>query len=49
MGGIEYNAEEQAFAETIRKTLISPRRELGSQQRIAPYQPRPIHGFDRCR
>ena len=44
MGGIEYNAEEQAFAETIRKTLISPRRELGSQQRIAPYQPRQSMG-----
>ena len=28
MGGIEYNAEEQAFAETIRKTLISPRANL---------------------
>ena len=44
MGGIEYSAEEQAFAETIRKTLISPRRELGSQQRIAPYQPRQSMG-----
>ena len=44
MGGISYTPEEQAFAETIRSTLISPRRELGSEQRIAPYQPRQSMG-----
>ena len=44
MGGIEYNADEQAFAQAIRKTLISPRRELGSEQRVAPYQPRQSMG-----
>ena len=44
MGGIEYNADEQAFALAIRKTLISPRRELGSEQRVAPYQLRQSMG-----
>ena len=37
VGGIEYTAEEQAFAETIYATLDSPEIELGSQTTIKPY------------
>ena len=38
LGGIEYSPEEQAFAEAIRRTLLSPRLELGSQREIRPFQ-----------
>jgi aminobenzoyl-glutamate utilization protein B len=34
VGGVTYTPEEQAFAETIRKTLLDRTRPLGSQQNI---------------
>ncbi|NND60585.1 MAG: amidohydrolase [Gammaproteobacteria bacterium] len=37
LGGIEYNAEEQAFAEKLYATLSEPQLRLGSQQEIQPY------------
>jgi aminobenzoyl-glutamate utilization protein B len=36
VGGVEYTAEEQAFAEKIRATLISPAAGLGSQSVVQP-------------
>ena len=36
VGGVKYTPEEQAFAETLRRTLESPRRVLGSQETISP-------------
>ena len=44
MGGITYSPAEQEFAETIRPTLINPRRELGSEQTVAPYRVRQSMG-----
>ena len=38
VGGIEYTAEEQAFAEQLYATLPSPARPLGSQAAIQPYE-----------
>ncbi len=38
VGGIEYTAEEQAFAEQIYATLASPDRKIGSQETIQPYE-----------
>jgi aminobenzoyl-glutamate utilization protein B len=36
VGGVEYSAEEQAFAEKIRATLISPATPMGSQKEVQP-------------
>ena len=44
MGGITYSPAEQEFAETIRSTLINPRRELGSEQTVTPYRVRQSMG-----
>ena len=44
MGGIQYSPAEQEFAKSIRKTMINPRRELGSEQRVVPYRPRQSMG-----
>ncbi len=38
VGGIEYNEREQAFAEELFTSLISPEFELGSQTEIQPYE-----------
>jgi aminobenzoyl-glutamate utilization protein B len=38
VGGIEYSAEEQAFAEALYATMNSPENELGSQATIQPYE-----------
>jgi aminobenzoyl-glutamate utilization protein B len=38
VGGIEYTAEEQAFAEQIYSTLQNPLYELGDQSRVQPYE-----------
>jgi aminobenzoyl-glutamate utilization protein B len=38
VGGVEYSAEEQAFAEKIRATLISPATPMGSQKEVQPMQ-----------
>lgn len=38
VGGVNYNAEEQAFAEQIYKTLDKPKYKLGSEQEIRPYR-----------
>ena len=35
-GGVKYTPEEQAFAETLYKTLESPRDPLGTQETIRP-------------
>jgi len=37
VGGVNYTPEEQAFAEKIYATLISPTAELGSQAAIQPF------------
>jgi aminobenzoyl-glutamate utilization protein B len=37
VGGIEYTAEEQAFAEALYATMNSPENELGSQTMVQPY------------
>jgi len=37
VGGIEYDSEEQAFAEEIYATLNDPEPELGAQKEITPY------------
>lgn len=37
VGGVEYDAEEQKFAETIYESLNSPRLKLGSEKEIMPY------------
>jgi aminobenzoyl-glutamate utilization protein B len=36
VGGVTYSAEEQAFAEKLRATLISPEVRLGSQAEVQP-------------
>lgn len=36
VGGVDYTPEEQAFAERIRATLISPTTPMGSQKEIQP-------------
>lgn len=36
VGGVTYTAEEQAFAETLRKTLPDSTRRIGSQEKIEP-------------
>jgi aminobenzoyl-glutamate utilization protein B len=38
VGGIEYTAEEQAFAEALYATMDSPENALGSQAMIQPYE-----------
>jgi aminobenzoyl-glutamate utilization protein B len=44
MGGVQYSPTEHEFAQTIRKTLIAPRRDLGSEQTVAPYRVRQSMG-----
>jgi aminobenzoyl-glutamate utilization protein B len=38
VGGIEYTADEQAFAEALYATMDSPENELGSEAMIKPYE-----------
>ena len=38
VGGLEYSAEEQAFAEELFKTMDNPENELGSEATIQPYE-----------
>ena len=38
VGGIEYTAEEQSFAEELYATLDSPSFKVGSQESIQPYE-----------
>ena len=38
VGGVEYTREEQAFAEELFGTLVAPSYEVGSQERIEPYE-----------
>ena len=42
-GGIKYNKEEQAFAEEIYQTLLSPSRQIGDQEKVNPW--RTSHGY----
>jgi aminobenzoyl-glutamate utilization protein B len=44
MGGVQYSPTEHEFAQTIHKTLIAPRRDLGSEQTVAPYRVRQSMG-----
>jgi aminobenzoyl-glutamate utilization protein B len=37
VGGVKYNAEEQAFAEKLYASLFKPDQKLGSQEEIAPF------------
>lgn len=38
IGGVHYSEEETAFAKSIRATLDNPRRELGSEKEIQPFE-----------
>lgn len=38
IGGIEYSSAENEFAQALRKTLINPNLELGTQRLIQPFQ-----------
>lgn len=38
VGGVSYDASEQAFAEKLRTTLVSPGLALGSEQQIQPME-----------
>ena len=38
VGGVEYNAQEQAFAEELHSTLVTPAFDVGSQETIQPYE-----------
>ena len=44
LGGIEYNAQEQAFAEQIRQALGDTTIDLGSETEIQPYEMKPPGG-----
>ncbi|WP_022697173.1 amidohydrolase [Euryhalocaulis caribicus] len=44
VGGVEYDAEELAFAEKIRESLDSPEIELGSQEEVYPYEMEQSYG-----
>ncbi len=44
VGGIDYDDREQAFAEELYTTLISPNRELGSESEVQPYEVRIGYG-----
>lgn len=44
LGGIEYTAEEKAFAEKIRKTIENPVLEIGSQKDVQPFVPKTSGG-----
>jgi aminobenzoyl-glutamate utilization protein B len=44
VGGVTYDEQEQAFAETLYKTFEQPRAELGSQEGIAPREDRLFPG-----
>ena len=44
VGGIEYDAREQAFAEEIYATLIEPNHALGSESEVQPYEVRIGYG-----
>jgi aminobenzoyl-glutamate utilization protein B len=38
VGGVHYSDDETAFAKTIRATLDNPRRDLGSEKEIQPFE-----------
>lgn len=38
LGGVTYDSRERRFAETLRKTLVSPDMPLGSEQNIQPFR-----------
>lgn len=44
VGGVQYDAAEQEFAEKIQKTLIKVSKPLGSQTQIQPFRPRQEYG-----
>ncbi len=44
VGGVQYDAEEQQFAEEIQKTLDATSRPLGSQATIQPFTPKTSKG-----
>ena len=43
-GGIKYSMQEQQFAETIYKTMVSPGSEIGDQENITPYKSSHTYG-----
>jgi len=43
-GGITYSSEENKFANTIYKTLLSPTAQLGDQEKVLSYKPTHGHG-----
>ena len=42
-GGIKYNKEEQAYAEKLYETLLSPSLKIGDQEKVNPW--RASHGY----
>ena len=43
-GGIKYSMQEQQFAETIYKTMVSPGSKIGDQEKITPYKSSHTYG-----
>ena len=43
-GGIKYSMQEQQFAETIYKTMVSPGSKIGDQENITPYKSSHTYG-----
>ena len=37
-GGIKYSQQENEYAKKIRKTMFSPNRQIGDQEKINPYK-----------
>lgn len=44
VGGVQYDADETAFAQKIHATLTNPSRALGSERTIQPYAPEQHYG-----
>jgi aminobenzoyl-glutamate utilization protein B len=43
-GGIKYSMQEQKYAETIYKTMVSPGSKIGDQEKITPYKSSHTYG-----
>ena len=44
VGGVQYDAQETAFAQKIHATLTNPSRALGSERVVQPYKPEQHYG-----
>ena len=43
-GGIKYSKQENEYAKKIRKTMLSPSRQIGDQEKINPYKSSHTYG-----